>query len=423
MKFETIKLPLIILSVCALVVLLLVLFKPEPPRNPVEIKPLIVDVVEVKRRALSVTIGAQGVVMPRVDTSMISEVSGRVISVSEKFVVGGFFERGDVLLEIDDTDYVVKLRQVEATVALARTKLLQERGFSKVALIEWERRHNKDSLDSPARDLALRKPQIEEAKAQLGSALAQLEQARSNLEKTKFKAPYRGLVKSKSVDISQYVAAGSEIAQLFAVDIAEIRLPVGESKLAYLNLPDDFITERDLINASVELTHTIDEEIYTHQAYLTRTEGVLDAGTRSLYLVAQVPDPYGLENNRKKTSILRVGTFVDAKIQGKTIPGLVELPRNILRPGNNIWVVDSQNRLQQRKITVLRTGGDKMLISKGLADGDIVSLTSVGPVLSGTPVNIGSIVSQQDASMLGSEIETKALPVDKDADVNQFGGV
>jgi RND family efflux transporter MFP subunit len=423
MKFETIKLPLIILSVCALVVLLLVLFKPEPPRNPVEIKPLIVDVVEVKRRALSVTIGAQGVVMPRVDTSMISEVSGRVISVSEKFVVGGFFERGDVLLEIDDTDYVVKLRQVEATVALARTKLLQERGFSKVALIEWERRHNKDSLDSPARDLALRKPQIEEAKAQLGSALAQLEQARSNLEKTKFKAPYRGLVKSKNVDISQYVAAGSEIAQLFAVDIAEIRLPVGESKLAYLNLPDDFITERDLINASVELTHTIDEEIYTHQAYLTRTEGVLDAGTRSLYLVAQVPDPYGLENNRKKTSILRVGTFVDAKIQGKTIPDLVELPRNILRPGNNIWVVDSQNRLQQRKITVLRTGGDKMLISKGLADGDIVSLTSVGPVLSGTPVNIGSIVSQQDASMLGSEIETKALPVDKDADVNQFGGV
>jgi RND family efflux transporter MFP subunit len=423
MKFESIKLPLIILSACALVVLLLVLFKPEPPRNPVEIKPLIVDVVEVKRRALPVAIATQGVVSPRVDTSMISEVSGRVISVSDKFVVGGFFERGDVLLKIDDTDYIVKLRQVEAAVALARSRLAQERGFSKVALVEWERRHNRDSLDSPSRDLALRKPQIEEAKAQLASTLAQLEQAKSNLMKTKFTAPYRGLVKSKSVDISQYVSAGSEVAQIFAIDIAEIRLPVGESKLAYLNLPDDFIANRGQINASVVLTHTVDEEIYTHQAYLTRTEGVLDAGSRSLYLVAQVPDPYGLESKRNKSSMLRVGTFVNAQIQGKTIPGLVELPRNILRPGNNIWVVDSQNRLQQRKITVLRTAGEKMLISKGLTDGDIVSLTSLGPVLSGTPVRIGSIISQQDPSMLGSETKTMPEPVAKDISADQVGGV
>jgi RND family efflux transporter MFP subunit len=423
MKFEPAKLPLIILSASGIVVLLLMLFKPEPPRNPVEIKPLVVDVVEVKRRALPVSIGAQGVVSPRVDTSMISEVSGRVVSVSDKFVVGGFFERGDVLLKIDDTDYIVKLRQVEAAVALANSKLAQERGFSKVALTEWERRHNRDSLDSPSRDLALRKPQIEEAKAQLASTLAQLEQAKSNLMKTKFTAPYRGLVKSKSVDISQYVSAGSEVAQIFAIDIAEIRLPVGESKLTYLNLPDDFIANRGQINASVVLTHTVDEEIYTHQAYLTRTEGVLDAGSRSLYLVAQVADPYGLENKLNKSSMLRVGTFVNAQIQGKTIPGLVELPRNILRPGNNIWVVDSQNRLQQRKITVLRTGGEKMLISKGLMDGDIVCLTSLGPVLSGTVVRIGSIISQQDASMLGSETKTMQEPVAKDISADQVGGV
>ena len=423
MKFESVKLPLIILSASALVVFLLVLFKPEPPRKPVEIKPLIVDVVEVKRKALPVSIGAQGVVSPRIHTSMISEVSGRVISVSDKFVVGGFFERGEVLLKIDDTDYIVKLRQVEAAVALARSKLAQEKGFSKVALIEWERRHNRDSLDSPARDLALRKPQIEEAKAQLASTLAQLDQAKSNLQKTQFTAPYRGLVKSKSVDISQYVAAGSEVAQTFAIDIAEIRLPVGESKLPYLDLPDDFAANSSLINAAVILTHTVDEETYTHQAYLTRTEGVLDAGSRSLYLVAQVSDPYGLESKRGNSSMLRVGTFVNAQIQGKIIPKLVELPRNILRPGNNIWVVDSQNRLQLRKISVLRTGGEKMLVSSGLDDGDLVSLTSVGPVLSGTPVRIGSISSQQDASMLGSETNTRPNPIVKDISTAPLGGV
>jgi hypothetical protein len=121
--------------------------------------------------------------------------------------------------------------------------------------------------------------------------------------------------------------------------------------------------------------------------------------------------------------MLRIGTFVHAQIQGRTIPDLVELPRNILRPGNNIWVVDSQSRLQQRKITVLRTGGEKMLVSKGLADGDIVSLTSIGPVLSGTPVNIGSIISQQDASMLGSETKAMPAPVAKDVSADQIGGV
>ena len=87
------------------------------------------------------------------------------------------------------------------------------------------------------KELYLRKPQLAEAEARLQSAEADLEESRRNLAKTSIVAPYDGLVSSKSVDIGQFVNPGTVLAETFAVDYAEVRLPIPETKLAFLDLP------------------------------------------------------------------------------------------------------------------------------------------------------------------------------------------
>ena len=142
---------------------------------------------------------------------------------------------------------------------------------------------------------------------------------------------------------------------------------------------------------------------------LVRTEGVLDMKSRVLYGVARIIDPYGLqdESGQRAQFPLRMGTFVDATIQGQVFQDLMKLPREILRPGNKIWVVDSDNRLQERYVKVLRTDGREMFVYEGLEERDLVSLTSLGPVLPGTEVKIVSSVSQLNATDLGQSQEAQ----------------
>ena len=88
-----------------------------------------------------------------------------------------------------------------------------------------------------------------------------------------------------------------------------------------------------------------------------------------------------------------MGTFVNAKIEGREIPDLVALPRHILRAGNLLWVIDSNNVLRNREVRLLRSSGDQIYISEGLDEGDLVCLTIMDPSFTGAKVTIESTIS------------------------------
>ena len=382
---KQILLSIVLLSIAtAISVLLFALRPPTDTKPPPEIA-VTVDVASAVKQDLRLQIQAQGTVTPLRRTAILSERKGRIIEVAPGFVVGGFVSEGDILLRIDPRDYQTNLLRTQAAVESAESNLAQEKGRAQVALREWQKLPKGSQRSQEAKDLYLRKPQLEQAQAQLLAAQADLNTARDNLERTIIKAPYSALIREKHSELGQFVAAGTPLADIFSVDYAEIRLPIPQSKLDYLELPG---LQGYEAGASVDLYTDVAGDVKHWQAELHRTEGVFDERSRVLYTVARIRDPYGLEENSREP--LRVGTFVNANIEGRELPAIVSLPRYLLRAGNFIWVVDEDLYLRNRKITILRTGGDLMYVTAGLDEGDLISLTALDNSFAGSKVEIRS---------------------------------
>lgn len=394
-----------------------VMFLNRPPANIAEPKytPVTVDVATVVMETVRVEVQAQGTVTPLRETAIMAEVSGRIVEAADNYLVGGFVSEGDVLLRIDPRDYQTNLLRAQAAVEQAESNLAQEKGRAEVAMREWKKLPKGSQRSEEARDLYLRKPQLELAQAQLLAAMADLNTARDNLERTIIKAPYNAVIRAKRSELGQYVGPGTALADLFAVDYAEVRLPIPQGKLDYLELPG---VEGYGEGASIDLYTDVGGEVKHWPATLHRTEGVFDERSRVLYTVARIEDPYALSNPERHP--LRLGTFVNANIAGRELDNIVTLPRHVLRAGNSVWVVDQNNILRDRQVTLLRTGGDRALISGGLTEGERVSLTGLDSSLNGATVEIRSETSTDqlfnDRAETGSgAAETAELPAGKDA--------
>ena len=365
----------------------LLLFLTRPPTDieePAELT-VSVDVARVVKQDLRIQVQAQGTVTPLKETAILAEVKGRIVDVADSFNVGGFVSRDEVLLRIDPRDYQTSLLRAQAAVESAESNLAQEKGRAEVALQEWKKLPKGSQRSEEARDLYLRKPQLEQAEAQLLAAQADLNTARDNLERTIIKAPYDALIRAKHSDLGKFVSPGKPLADIFSVEYAEIRLPIPQSKLAYLELPG--LKGYDQ-GSPIDLYTDVSGEIKHWTAHLHRTEGVFDERSRVLYTVARIEDPYALQDPTREP--LRIGTFVNANIEGRELKGLVTLPRYLLRAGNFVWVVDESMHLRNRKVSILRTGGDYLYVSAGLDEGDLVSLTALDSSFAGSKVTIQS---------------------------------
>ncbi len=361
-----------------------------------------VDVAEVVKESLHIEVQAQGTVAPLQESTLLAEVKGRIIEVAGEFHVGGFVSRDDILLRIDPRDYQTNLLHAQAALETAESALVQEKGRGQVALKEWEKLPRNSQRSPEARDLYLRKPQLEEANAQLLAAQAELNTARDNLERTIIRSPYDALIRQKHTDLGQFVGAGTPLADIFSVETAEVRLPIPQSKLEYLELPG---LEGYEDGSAIDLYTDVGGVIKHWSARLHRTEGVFDERSRALYTVARIEDPYGLQDPDQLP--LRMGTFVNANIQGRELTDVVVLPRYVLRAGSYVWVVDETMHLRNREVTSLRTGGDKIYITAGLNEGDIVSLTSLDDSFAGAQVKV---MSTTPTDQLGEQAAERPEP-------------
>lgn len=383
-------LPFIIIIAAIGATATMIKFKSDPEQSEVIITSVLVDVISVLPEDTYITVPSQGTVEPRTRTNLVSEVAGQVIEISSAFVAGGFFQKGDLLLRLDDQNYRAAVSRNQAAVAAAKSQLEQERGQADVAQREWDRMEPERQAQVRAKDLYLRKPQLEEALSRLAAAEADLLQSRTDLEKTKILAPYDGLVSSKNTDIGQFVTTGSSIAETFAIDYAEVRLPIPETKIQFLDLPSSirrFNSDQNEaeIQPIVNLISKIGDREYRWEGRMTRTEGVLDTRTRVLFSVVQIEDPYGLYSNSNDEP-LRIGTYVNADIQGMLLEDVIVLPRHTLQANNLVWVADPENKLRAREVQVVTINGDNVYISSGLNSGDLVVLTRMENPLNGSPV-------------------------------------
>ncbi|KAA9133561.1 efflux RND transporter periplasmic adaptor subunit [Marinihelvus fidelis] len=383
-KFFRYLLPLglIVLSIIVLFGLVARSAAKRPERNVDEQQAVLVETIRAETRSLNLVVRSQGAVRPRTETTLVAEVSGRIVSVSPNFVAGGSFSAGETLLEIDPSDYAAAVKRAEAALASRHALLADEQARSEQAIKDW--RNLGKSGDVP--ELVARKPQLADATANVLAAEADLEKARRDLQRTRISVPYDGLVREKIADIGQYAAPGAQLGVTFAVDSAEIRLPVSAADLAYLELPGT--AEADPESApAVSLQADVGGTARRWDARIIRTEGVIDEASRVLYAVAQVVDPYGLLGQSTQPE-LRVGTFVSAAIEGRHVDNVVVLPRYVLRNDNTVLVANAENELEVRQVGVVRAGADVVYIDSGVSDGERVVTTTLDAPIPGTRLAI-----------------------------------
>jgi RND family efflux transporter MFP subunit len=400
-KFFKFMLPLFLIIGSVLVVIALASWQKSKSaeRKPDTEKAVLVETIDAEVVSLNFTVNSQGTVRPRTETTLVSEVSGKIVSVAPEFVAGGFFRAGQQLLQIDPSDYETALKRAEAALASRVARLADETARSEQALRDWK---NMGKQGQPS-DLVLRKPQVADAKANVSAAEADVQKARRDLERTSISLPYDGLVKQKAVDIGQYVTLGTRLGVTFAIDTAEVRLPLTHDDLNYLDLPSETeVRNNDKPFPPVTLSAQNGDGVSQWQARIIRTEGVVDETSRVIYAVAQVVDPYGVLGQSHQQE-LKIGTFVNAEIQGLPAYNVVVLPRYVLRADNTVLTANADNELEILPVTVLRAEPKKVYLSGGIEGGTRVVITTLDAPVPGTKLAIRGLDEPvQDTAEAGS---------------------
>lgn len=371
-----------IIATAAGIAVLMANMKPEPPKKErVEIDTL-VDVLVLETMTADFSIRSQGTVRPRTETVLSAEVSGTVTSVSPSFVAGGVFSKGDVLMRIDPTNYGVAVKKADA---LVMQRQIEFDGAAKLRKSGYRAESEYAS-----------------AAAALASAEAELVRAKRDLERTYVRLPYDGIVRAKETDIGQFVNPGTRLGVVFATDFAEVRLPLTDVDLAFVDLPEavDVGKSGGVDGPGVILSAIQKGKPQTWEATIVRSEGVVDESSRVTYAVARIVDPYRLHSDGVP---LPMGSFVSATIDGKSLQGVIRVPRNALRGSDRLIFVDDESRLRIRQIEIIRADAEYVYLTGGAAPGDRIVMTALE-----TPLNGMKVRTSDDTATDSSQLATSA---------------
>ena len=355
---------------------LLVVSAPEPVKvEPTEIATA-VRVTEVRRKVMQMTVRTQGNVEPKVQSDLVPEVSGRVQWMSPNLVAGGTFEKEEILLKLDDRDYRSTVERNQASIERRRA----EDEHARFELKRLEELVKRNLTSQSNLEAALRTQRI--AAATLRDAEIALTQAQRDLWRTEIRAPYAGLIRSEKVDIGQFISRGQAIGSIYASDAVEVRLPVADAQLAFLDLPLGTRGELPPTSApDVDINARYGGKDYRWRGKLVRIEAEIDSRSRMVNVVARIAQD-GAE------PLPPIGLFVNAKINGRSVDNIVTLPRAAIRNENEVLIVDSESRMRFRAVELFRIDRDQVFVSGGLQDGDLVNLSPIQTVVDGMKVAV-----------------------------------
>ena len=358
-------------------------------RPPQQAASLNVDVLVLESSNYNIQIESYGTVQPRTQSLLMAQVGGQITSINPSFRDGGFFKKGAILLEIDPRDFQANVKIAEAQLMDGKQALLEEKARAVQAQKDWQRLGG----DETPSDLVLRKPQMLAAKAKLVSASANLDKARLNLERTKITAPYAGRTLKKNADLGQVVSANAQLGEIYATDAVEIRLPIRNRDLAFVNLPEQYDTDDVSAGSSIMTSPAVEvvSSLLKEQSWLgkiVRTEGAIDPQARQLHVVAQIENPFSAKNRRGANgAAIKIGQYVTAKISGKNIKSALVVPSSAIYQGSFVYLAKNEKLLRQ-EITIAWQNGKQALISQGLNAGDQVITTPLGQVTTGTGIKV-----------------------------------
>lgn len=355
--------PFIIIIVTIITVYIIFNNPPEVKKEKIQSSKIKVEVKKLEKQDFLVSLDSFGTSQPSTQTTLTSQVSGKVIYINEKFKNGAYFSKGDLLVQIEDLDYISDEKIAQAQLVLAKQALLEEEAKSKQAKEDWE----KFNIKGKANDLVLRVPQLQSAKANLMAAQAQLEKAKLNSKRTKILAPYDGRVIEKNVSIAQVISSNTQVGTIFSSDTIEVRLPVKNKDLNLIDIDN---------KADVKFNSEVSNTVYNGK--IVRSESSIDTNTKQLYLISEIK-----ENIEK----IKIGEYLKAKIKAKKLKDVIVIPNDSVYQSSYVYL-EKDGVLQRKQIEILWQDDENSLIKSGLKENDNLVLTTLGVVSSGTKVQI-----------------------------------
>lgn len=389
-----IVLPIVILCIGLLGSAYLKSSGPKPQRKPPRKMISLVQVMPLQKGDETVSVQAMGTVVPAREVTLESRVPGEIVWTHPEFAPGGFLTAGEEVLRIDPTDYQLDLARKKSQVAEAAYKLKLELGHQEVAKREWQLlKGNKSAEDS---DLALRRPHLEKARADLAAAKAELKGAELNLERTRITAPFNAVVRERHVETGSQVTAMESLADLVGTDEYWVRVSVPVDRLRWIRIPRTAAGE----GSAVAIRYGTDAQVRTGTVIKLLSD--LEAEGRMARLLVSVDDPLDLSNPASDRPPLLIGEYVQVGIRGRELTDVFRIPRSALRDGERVWLAAPGDTLSIRQVDPIWRESDTVLLRDGLQSGDRLILSDIAAPVEGMPLRVSDVRGTlEDVPLMG----------------------
>lgn len=357
----------------------------------------VVQVMPVTESETRTVVTAMGTVAASREVTLKSRVSGEIRSVSSQFVPGGRIAKGEVLLSLDPSDIEMEVSKAESALEEARAALAIEQGSQTIAREEIRLLSEMSAEGVAETDLALRKPQLQQAQAAVASAEADLRKARLDLERTMVRAPFNALIIDRSVNVGTYVSAQETLATIVGTDEFWVEAVVPLDQLSLIDIHHEGGCPAQIRSQSGGGGGW--------QGRVVRIAGKLNETSRMATVIVAVADPLASLNNSAATRLM-IDDYVFVEITGRPLANVIQLPRSAFQDGNTVWVFDN-NSLDIRPVSLAWKNADTVFIQSGLSPGEQVVISELSSPVQGMSLKI------MDAESAGRERADAGKRVEK----------
>ena len=355
----------------------------QPPPSPV------VEVVQVQQEDVPIIHEWIGTLDGLVNADVRAQVTGYLLQ--QGYQEGAFVRKGQLLFQIDPRPFQAALDQAEGQLAQAKAQLANaeavqgrtELDVKRYAPLAKEQAASQQDLDNAVQNNLAAIASVETARAQIRTSQAAVETAKINLDFTRLVAPIDGIAGQAQLQVGALVSpATGPVTSVSTLDPIKVFFTVGEPQyLAFRKrFPTEESTRADEKSLRIELV-LADGSTYPHLGSFDFADRQVDVSTGTIRIAALFPNP----NN-----ILRPGGYAKVRVFIQTQHDALLVPQRAvseLQGGYQVAVVDSNNKVAIRPVTVGPQVDRRWVIASGINPGDRVVAEGTQKVREGMHVN------------------------------------
>jgi membrane fusion protein (multidrug efflux system) len=306
------------------------------------------DYVVLKAQPIANKISVTGTLMAGESAMLSSQIAGMITSIH--FKEGEYVSKGQLLVKLDDRQWVAQRQKLAAQLQTAKKNLSRQEELLKIQGV------SQVEVDNAALEVATLEADQQELEVRIDYAL--------------IRAPFSGKIGLRSVSPGSYLQAGAPVARLVQLNPLKLEFSVPERYASQIKN-----------NQLAHFTLAGREEDYEGKIYAT--EPVINESTRALRIRARVPNTKGN---------LIAGSFAEVTLTLDSIPNALLLPTEAVIPQLNDQIV-YQIRGGTIRTVKIKPGvrlPRLLQIEEGLQAGDTVMVAGLLQAEDGKKVQAGN---------------------------------